>query len=167
MKSISLISIALALPVSYVAVSQDSAQLEVHGSIPAMCFLDLVPAGGAFDLGPNAPFQNVADVGIWCNDGVGFAKATYEPLSQGGGGPGTNGFYGANTNQYIGYQARLYNGATVITVPMITSITLTQASGTGPSGVFNYSQMEMKATTDGSEMADSYTAMIQITVDPF
>lgn len=167
MKNKSLVGLALALSCSSMAIAQDTAQLEVSGSIPALCMLNLIPNGGSFDLGPSAPFQHVADVGIWCNDGVGFAKTTYEPLSQGGTGPNTNGFYGANNNQYIGYQARLYNGATVITIPLTSSITLTQAAGSGLGGVFNYSEMHMKATTDGSEMADTYTAMIQITVEPF
>lgn len=167
MKNKSLVGLVLALSCSSTVIAQDTAQLEVSGTIPPLCMLDLIQYGQAFDLSPSAPFQHVADIGIWCNDGVGFAKATYESLSQGGNGPGTNGFYGANHNQYIGYLARLYNGATVLTMPLTNSITLTQVAGTGLGGAFTYSEMHMQAVTDGSELADTYTAMVQITVEPF
>ena len=167
MKNKLLVGLVLALSCSSAGLAQDTAQLEVSGSIQPLCMLDLIQHGQSFDLSPSAPFQLVADVGIWCNDGVGFAKTTYESLSQGGNGPGTNGFYGANHNQYIGYLARLYNGGSELTMPLTNSVTLTQVAGTGLGGVFTYSEMHMQAITNGSEMADTYTAMIQITVEPF
>lgn len=142
------------------AVAQTSDTVTFSGSIPAACTLNLndVLAPGALDLAAGAPFQKVAGVGIWCNDGLGFADVTYSTSG--------DGLIGVSSGHEITYDGQVVGIGGPVSVPPFTGATLSQPAGNDLAGNHVYSDLEIQPLTNGFEPADTYTGVIDISVSP-
>ncbi|RUO24083.1 hypothetical protein CWE09_13145 [Aliidiomarina minuta] len=164
MKKLTLALAVSALVAGSSALAQTSDTVTFSGSIPAMCTLNLndLLAPGALDLSAGAAFQKVAGVGIWCNDGLGFADVTYTTNTPGGG----HGLIGLVTGDTIQYEGRVQGIGGSVYVPPINGATVSQIAGNNMAGNHVYSDLEIRPNTNGFEAADTYTGVIDISVAP-
>lgn len=143
------------------AMAADTDTLIVTGTITPSCSLDLNDAF-AFDI-TDISEQQVAEVGVWCNDGRANTAVEYDV-----GGAGANGFRLDSDNTiFIAYNGRVDvpGGGPVAIPPNGGAQNVTQPTGSGAGGHL-YSDVYFAPIVDGSEWAGDYTATVVISVNP-
>lgn len=144
------------------AVAADTETLIVTGTINPYCLLDLNDAF-SFDITDDSE-QQVAEVGVWCNDGRSSTNIVYDV-----GGAGANGFRLDSDNSiFIAYNGRVDvpGGGPVAIPPTGGAQNVTQPAGSGLGFGYAYSDVYMAPIVDGSEWAGNYTATVVISVNP-
>lgn len=144
------------------AMAADTDTLIVTGTINPFCTLDLNDAF-AFDITDSSD-QQVAEVGVWCNDGRASTNIVYDV-----GGAGANGFrLDSDNTVFIAYNGRVDvpGGGPVAIPPTGGAQNVTQPAGSGAGFVHSYSDVYFAPMVDGSEAAGNYTATIVISVNP-